>query len=99
MGNGLDRILKNFFIVVVNALTVGCTSMGSVVPFPNDELQETSTSSHSFVPFTTQTYQYDLEGVETKVTYGQGEYKDSSNFPSTDTVSYTHLTLPTNREV
>ena len=70
----LSRILKNFFnVIAIVVFTVGCTSMDPGVPFPNDELQETSTSSHSFVPFTTQTYQYDLEGVETTVTYGQGE--------------------------
>ena len=84
MGNGLDRILKNFFIVVVIALTVGCTSMGSVVPFPNDELQEIPTSSHSFIPYEEEIHVYDLEDVETTVTYGVGEYQTSDNFEKTD---------------
>ena len=65
-------------------LTAGCTSMDSGVPFPKDQLQEIPTSSHSFIPFATEVYDYSLASGDVTVTYGQGEYKDSSNFPSTD---------------
>ena len=65
-------------------LTAGCTSMDSGVPFPKDQLQEIPTSSHSFIPFATEVYDYSLTSGDVTVTYGQGEYKDSSNFPSTD---------------
>ena len=71
-------------MTVMFTLLVGCAGGGSGVLLPTDHTQTVATPSHSFVPFATQTYQYDLEGVETTVTYGQGEYKDSSNFPSTD---------------
>ena len=75
--------MKNFFIVVAIALTVGCTSMGSGVPLPEDQLQGMPTYSHSFVSFAPETYDYALASGDVTVTYGQGEYKDSSNFPST----------------
>ena len=80
----LAGFLKNFFNVAIVLLTVGCTSMDSGVLFPNDELQEISTSSHSFVPFVPETYDYSLASGEVNVTYGSGIYKDSSLLPSTD---------------
>ena len=76
--------MKYFFIVVAIALTVGCTSMGSGVPLPEDQLQEIPTSNHSFIPYEEEIHVYDLEDVETTVTYGVGEYQTSDNFEKTD---------------
>jgi len=71
-------------VLAVVLLTVGCASMDSGVPFSNDESQEIPTSSHSFIPFATEVFDYSLASGDVTVTYGQGEYKDSSNFPSTE---------------
>ena len=77
--------MKLFFnILAIAMLAVGCISMDSSVTLPNDESQEIPTSSHSFIPFATEVFNYSLASGDVTVTYGQGEYKDSSNFPSTD---------------
>ena len=71
-------------VLAVVLLTVGCASMDSGVPFSNDESQEIPTSSHSFIPYEEEIHIYDLEDVETTVTYGVGEYQTSDNFEKTD---------------
>ena len=71
-------------VLAVVLLTVGCASMDSGVPFSNDESQEIPTSSHSFIPYEEEIHVYDLEDVETTVTYGVGEYQTSDNFEKTD---------------
>ena len=62
----------------------GCLSGGAGHSVPNIQVMPTSTPIHSFIPFEEDTHVYDLEGIETTITYGLGEYKNSSYFDKTD---------------
>jgi len=71
-------------MAVMVTITVGCAGGGEGVLLPTDHTQIVATPSHSFVPFATEVFDYSLTSGDVTVTYGQGEYKDSSNFPSTE---------------
>ena len=74
------------YIILLVIFATGCASGGGGTPYtaPSIPVVPAAPTPHSFVPYEKETHVYDLEDVETTVTYGVGEYQPPENFDKTD---------------
>jgi hypothetical protein len=80
---GEDMMIRYIMLLVV--FITGCASGGGGTPYtPLPSVQPTAGVWHGFKDFEEETHVYDLEEVETTVTYGTGVYKTSDQFDRTD---------------
>ena len=75
-------VLLLFLLFQLSFILYGCKATGELMqPLPT---ARTVTVNPMLMPFEDVTYVYDLEGVETTVTYSVAEIQPSSNFDRTD---------------